>query len=476
MEGACCAQEGFQSGAPWALLHFGGVQLGDSRRSRRVVELAAAMAENPHMSLPKQLPDWSDLTGAYRLLSNDAVTPQALLAGHEALVRRQAAGHAVVLCVQDDTSLDFTCRTGIKALGITGDGLGRGLLQHGALAVLPDKRLLGVLDMAWHAVQRAKPGETRRESQARWSKHDVWQDAAVAIGAWSGGSRLIHVGDRHADLFRFMRSAIDLGHGLVVRAMHDRQVDDSTRHMWEKLEAAESLGILAVELGTQRDGGNRVKRRGREATLTIRAAPLVVAPPTGDPRTKDAGPLALWAVYLKEEQPPEGVEPVEWMLVTTLEAGTLQQAVVIIGYYTCRWVIEEWHRCLKEGCRIERSQLDHAADLQRLAAIQCVLAVRLMQMRDMADDSASAESPEALRQTVPAMYRLIVAGLAKVSPDTLTPGAFWRAIAKRGGWLGRKHDHRPGWIVLWRGWSDIVQMVRGAQLFQQSQTTSDRCV
>jgi hypothetical protein len=476
MVSECCAHKNQEAGA-WATVHFGGAELGDKRRSRRLLLLATAIAENPQMSLPKQLGHWSDLTAAYRLLSNEQVDPQGILAPHQALVRQAASEHPVILCVQDTTQLDFTLRTGIEGLGIIGDGNGRGLMQHTALAVLPDKRLLGILDLACHAMSPKPKGETRRERQSRWTERYLWHEAAVRIGAWPQGRQLVHVGDRHADLFRFMHEATALGHGFVVRAMHDRYVDDSTQRLWEKLLRQEPMGQMTVKLGTQRDKGNRVMRQGREAIVTIRAAPVVVPPSRNDPRTEDAAPLSLWAVHLVEEHPPEGAEPVEWMLVTSLEAQSLEQAQVIIGYYTCRWVIEEWHRCLKEGCRIEDSQLDQAEDIQRLGAVLSVVAVRLVEMRDLADATDErATSPEALRDLVPALYIMIVAGLAKVPPEKLTPKKFWRTIAQRGGYLARKNDPRPGWKVLWRGWTDIVQMVRGAQLYAQLLRADEKCV
>lgn len=475
MDGVGCAQEYSQESLQWATIHFGTAPLKDERRSKRLVRMAAAMSENPRMSLPKQFPDWSDLTAVYRFLSNEQVDPQDMLQPHRTLVRRQAAEHPVVLCVQDDSQLDFTLRSGTHGLGRIGNSKGRGILQHGALAVLPDGRLLGVLNLAFHAVPEAKHNETRMERQSRWTTRDVWREAALSIGVWPEGSTLIHVGDRHSDVFRFLHEALALGHGFVARAMHDRHLHVAAERLWDKLSAQAVLGTRTVNLLTQRDKGNKVKRAGREAVLTIRAAPVVIAPPTQDIRTQGAQPLALWAVHAKEDHPPEGAEAVQWMLLTSLEASTLKQALLILDYYTCRWVIEEWHRCEKEGCGLEQSQLDEAEDIERLAAILSVLAVRLLQMRDLAD-SAEAESPEALEALVPPLYVQLVAGLAKVEAAKLTPRQFWRAIAKRGGWLGRRHDSRPGWIVIWRGWSDLLQMVRGAELYQQITQARKNCV
>jgi hypothetical protein len=477
MASECCAPGNCKESGGWAMMHFGGAELGDKRRSSRLVMLAAAIAENPQMSLPKQLPDWSDLTGAYRLLSNEAVDPQAILAPHKALVRQAAGEHGVILCVQDTTQLDFTLRTGITGLGIIGDGTGRGLVQHAALAVLPDKRLLGILDLNWHAMEPVPKGEKRKERRARWTERYLWHEAAQRIGPWRQGRQLIHVGDRHADVFRFMHEARTLGHDFIVRAMHDRYVDDATEHLWEKVLRQEPLGQMSVTLGVQRNKANAIKRIGREALLTIRVTAIEVPPPQDDPRTLSVQPLSLWAVHLVEEHPPAGVDPVEWMLVTSLQAMALEEAQRIIGYYTCRWVIEEWHRCLKEGCKIEDSQLDEAADIERLAAVLAVVAARLLEMRDLAQATDErASSPESLRRLVPAMYITMAAGLAKVPVETLTPRLFWRTIAKRGGYLGRKNDPRPGWKVLWRGWTDLVQMVRGAELYQQLLDAGGKCV
>lgn len=474
MDGMCCAQEA----QAWALVQFGHARLKDPRRTRRLVALAAAALERPDMSLPQQHRDWADLQAAYRFLSNDAVDAQDIIAAHAAVTRQAAASCPVLLCVQDDTTLDFTLRTGIQGLGMIGDGHGRGLLQHTGLAVRPDKSVLGILHLRYYTPGPAPEGETRRQRQSRWNVRDVWQETAQALGVWEG-PRLLHVGDRHADLFRFFDICRSLGHGWVVRAQHDRWVDQDTQHLWEKLGAQTPLGTMRVPLGSQRNKGNQVQRAAREATLTIRVAPVLFAPGRNDPRTSDAPAIALWALYLQEQDPPAGGTPVEWMLLSSEAVTDLAQARQIIGYYTCRWVIEEFHRCLKEGCRIEAAQLDEAADLMRLGAILSPAAIRLLQLRDLAErasQDATLDTPEMLQRMVPALYLLIVAGLAKADARTFTPRQFLLTIAKRGGYLGRKHDPRPGWKVLWRGWIEIVQMVQGAELFQQLQQTANTSV
>jgi hypothetical protein len=403
-------------------------------------------------------------------LSNEHIDPQAILAPHRQLVREQALEHPVVLCLEDDTELDFTNRSSLRGAGQIGDGRGRGLLQHSALAVLPDGRVLGLLDVAWHAPQAVAEGETMRQRQARWNLSDVWPEAVQRIGAWEGAGQLVHVGDRHADLFRHLGAIVAIGHHFVVRAMHNRYIDDAATRLWDKLDVQAPLGTLRVQVGTQRDHRGRITRKGRTAEVVIRSAAIGIPPACNDPRSSGWPEVAAWAILLREEHPPADLpqdQVVHWVLLSSLPVEELASASTVIGYYTRRWAIEEWHRCYKQGGQIEASQLDEAADIQRLGAIVCVVAVRLLQLRDLADaQHPEASSPQALQRLVPPLYIELVARMCQSSPEALTPRQFLLRVAKQGGYLGRKNDPRPGWIVIWRGWNDLVQMVRGIEIYK----------
>ena len=433
----------------WATGQFGQADLGDARRELRLLRLAAGMVENAAMSLPKQFPSGAELAGAYRFLSNPEIDPQAILAPHRARVRQQAQTHPLVLCVADDTELDLTSHARTQGRGQIGDGRGLGLLQHSALAVLPAGEVLGLLDVAWHAPEPAPEHETLRQRQARWNKSDVWAEAVEAIGRWEGAGKLVQVGDRHADQFRHLGTVLQQGQEFVVRVMHDRYVDEPAQitRIWTKLEAQPVLGQITVQVGAQRDHRGRLTRQGRQAVLSIRTAPVAISPPCNDPRTSAWPTITAWGIYLKEENPPADLpqeQVVEWMLLSSLAAEDLASAVRIVGYYTRRWVIEEWHRCYKQGCRIEASQLDDVEDLQRLGAILCVVAVRLLQVRDLADPRhPQATDPQALRQIVPPLYLAVVARLCRSKASELTPRQFFRQVAKQGGYLGARTTRAP---------------------------------
>src|ERR1700719_358428 len=152
------------------------------------------------------------------------------------------------------------------------------------------------------------------------------------------------------------------------------------------------------------------------------------------------------------------------MLLTSERVTSLQEALVIVEHYRVRWVIEEWHRAVKEGCRLEHSQLTERSALLRLTAVVSVVGVRLIQLRDLADNPANAEQPLHVQNLAPLLWIQIVAALAKIQALELTAKQFWQTMARRGGWLGRRRERRPGWKTIWQGWRDIQQMVEGAEL------------
>jgi len=423
------------------------------------------MARSPDQSLPKQAGGWPDLKAAYRLLSNDRVEPTAIGAAHREQVWHESMKHPVVLCVQDDTDMQS-----VKVVG-------RRHIQHTTLAVVPGGGVLGVLDQRWFARPTPPANETRAQRMGRWRESCVWSDAAESLGKAEGGCRgcrLIHVSDRASDDLSFMAACERQGHGFVIRARHDRRVEEAQDKLWSRMGHAPELGTLTVQVGEQRTGG-RITRRGREAVVTIRVASVTLDPPWNHPAPASAPgsapvPRKVQAIYLRESDPPKDIEAIDWMLLTSESAEHFDDARRLIGYYQQRWVIEEWHRVIKEGCRLKQSQLDSVDSLQRLAAILSIIAVRLLQMRDLADSSINpdtANDPKALQRTTPWTWIALVAALAGTPPEQLTAQQFWRTLALRGGWPGRKRDPRPGWKVLWRGWYDLTQMARGVELMQK---------
>lgn len=429
------------------------------------------MAAAPDHSLPDRHEDWADLKAAYRFLNNPKVTPEGIQRTHRTKVREACAGHARILAVQDGSELDYTGHRSVEGLGFVGGGLGRGLLQHSTLAVTTDGELLGILHQIWWKRQRTPEGETRRQRQARETESGLWSESIVAVGSLGPTTRVIHVTDRGGDCFDTMQAAYERGTGFLIRAKHNRYVGDGSERLWVLLQRQAVAGLRQVDVPARPAKGKQSAQPARRASLAIRFAPVVIPPPRNDPRfTK---PLSVWAVYVAEIDPPAGVEPIEWMLLTSEPVEQFDQAEACINWYTYRWLIEEWHKVEKTGCRLEASQLKNAEALERLAALTAVVAVRLMQLRDLAqaatgptesEPKESSDQAAELQATVPRNWILVVSHLAHCRAEVLTPRLFWLTLAKRGGFIARKSDGAPGWQTIWKGWSEIMMLVQGFEL------------
>jgi hypothetical protein len=149
------------------------------------------------------------------------------------------------------------------------------------------------------------------------------------------------------------------------------------------------------------------------------------------------------------------------LFANTLEQ-MLEEALQRIEWYTCRWLVEEYHSCLKTGCAIEQSQLQHGERLQRLLAFLALLTVRLLQLRDL---SRTRPALLAVTAVQPVLVQ-IIAYQNHSDPNTMTIPQFWRAVARIGGFHGRKSDGQPGWKRLWHGWLRLLDWANGVHFAQ----------
>lgn len=455
------AAPGFLSAEEWAAEQFGQVDVGDVRRTRRAVKVAARMAHHPAGSIPAQSGDWASTKGAYRLFDQEAVTFEAVVSGHWARTRQAAGKVPLVLMVQDNTQLDFTHLRAVEGLGPIGDGKGRGLWLQTILAVEPSAGRGSVLGVAQQAVfcgRRVPAGETATQRQSRQRKGRAWLDAVEAVGSSPSSSRWIHVADREADSFGFFVTCRQTATGFLVRLAQDRRAalgQEAERPAGYAKQLARSLAPLG---GKRLFVRRRPKRQPRWAHLLVSAgAATVFAPWLGD---RGAAPVRGWLVRVWEVDGPTDEEPIEWILLSSEPVEDLAAAVRVASWYSLRWLIEDYHKCLKTGCRVESRQLKHVRRLKPLVGMCAVVAVRLLQLKEQAE--GDPEGPA--KRWVSVGHVAMLAAYFKQSAADMTIRQFWRGVARLGGFLGRRGDGQPGWQTLWRGWQKLDLMTLGASL------------
>jgi hypothetical protein len=445
--------------AAWAQQQFSQVALGDVRRTRRAVSLATQMASQPQVSWPKQAGTWAATKAGYRLFGQQDVTFEALQTQHWAQTRAAAAARAVVLHIQDGSQVDYSGPRARAGLGPIGDGGGWGFLLHTTLTV--DPQTTGVLGLSHQMLavrQPAPPQETKRQRKQRPRESEVWGQSVAALGVAPAGSCWVQVCDREADTFAFFAACQQHGHHFLVRAAQKR------RAAWGPTAPAPRGGLLdlarTLPAGAQKELElrRRPQRAPRRGTLNVAWAPLTLWPPQDERVGQE--PLRLWVVRVWEPQTPAGEEPIEWVLLTDVPTPDAAAARARAEWYALRWLIEEYHKCLKSGCGVEARQLETAERLAACLALLAVVAVRLLQLKHTARHAPQRPAAEC----VSADHVRVLAAYRGRAAETFTAYEFWREVAKLGGFLARRRDGEPGWQTVWRDWRDLDLMTCGARL------------
>lgn len=438
--------------------------MGDKRRTERAVKLAESAALAATASLPGMCGAWKDSKAAYRLLDRKPVTFENLSRTHRRLTLESAAGCAVVLHVSDTTTLSFAYRAAAD-LGPTGSsGRGRGMLLHSTLAV----DVSGGIDAPPQVLGlSAQQLWARQTSSAPAVESSKWARAVEAVGTPPPRSRRVHVGDCESDCWEAMEACRSRQMGFALRACQNRQViaghAAATGPQGQTTLLFDLLGRQPMLGGKSLWVRGRKGREARWAKLAISAMPLTLLAPknwSDKPHRQDRPrpqAIACWAVRVWEIDPPATEEPIEWVILSDEPVNDLEAAAKVVFWYACRWLIEEYHKCLKTGCRAEDRQLETADRLGALLGLLTVVAVRLLQLKHQA--RCNPQRPA--RQVVPREHVNVLASHQGLRRD-MTVHQFWRAVAQLGGFLARKSDGDPGWLTLWRGGQKLDLLVEGA--------------
>ena len=440
----------------WAVTEFADADLGDARRTQRLVELATVFAQRPGASLPEACGNRAMLKAAYRFFDNEAIDPQAILESHVIATSDRLARVPRVLAVQDTTELDWTAHPATTGLGPLAHPAHQGLHVHTTLALTPERVPLGLLAQQVWVRDPDDPGKraTRKQRPIAEKESLKWLtsvEAVTAAHAQGPQTHFVCIGDREADVYDLFVQERPAGVDLLVRAAWNRRVDHPERYLWAKVAAQPVAATLTVQ----------VPRRGtqpaRQATVSVRWCLVCLCPPTHR-QAEQLPTVAVWAVQALEEHPPAGAEPLEWVLLTTCAVQTTADAITRVDWYACRWGIEVWHKVLKSGCRLEARQLETAEQLQRCLAVSSVIAWRILYATMLSRAMPEAPCTVLLE---PEEWQALYCAIQRVPTPPTTPPPLRQAvrwIAQLGGFLGRRGDGEPGVTVLWRGFQQLTTL------------------
>jgi len=401
-----------------------------------MIALATEVAAKPDASTPRQTEDWADCKAAYRLFARKEVTFDALIAPHCAQTR--AVEQGVWLVINDTTEINFGFDRQIRGAGRVGSADARGFYLHSAMIVnAKSEELMGLAAQELYTrplkkvprVSSAQRKNLRRET-------DVWGRVIDRVGPPPAGARFVHVCDRGADNFEIYCHLLQQRAEWVIRAAQlQRKVRDGEGceiTLGEAVRAQPCAGTYQLEV--QANGDQPARTAAIEVRWTRIAMPR---PKTGVGRyVRDSGikEIAMWAVEAHEVRPPRGVKALRWVLLTSENVGGFADAWRVLEWYERRPLIEEYHKCLKTGCRVEQRRYRTADRLAPVIGLLSVLAVRLLRLKTI----ARVQPERAAAGVVPSEWLKALPLLLKRHRTITTVREFFRGLASLGAALTKK--------------------------------------
>jgi hypothetical protein len=444
----------------WVETELGGVDLGDKRRTRRVMRTVQTFWNRPNASIPEASGSTGEMQAIYDLLSAPTTSAEAIRATHAGATVKRVADCEEVWILQDTSELSFNTLQATEGLGPLSGEYSRGLMMHSAVVVDPAGVPQGLLHQEVWARDAEETGKSHnrrnrlieeKESQKWLTTVRVCQERLPAsIKAWI-------IGDSESDIYELMAMPRRSGIELLIRATHNRRVHDpeGLAYLRESANAAPVAGTIEVELK------RTPKRQARTAEMEVRLCPeLQILRPRHKQKNTAVEAVSVSVVLVRElgELPPEA-ERVEWLLVSTKPLADFAAALSAVAAYVARWKVERYHYTLKSGCQVEKLQLEHADRIERAVALYSIVAWRLLFITYLARTSPDLPCTVALDEDEwKVLHRMTNPG-KRLPPRPLYLRDAVHQIARLGGFPGRRSDGDPGVKVLWRGLRRLADFV-----------------
>jgi len=461
----------------WVGGEFAGIDLGDSRLNERTRIIGEDFAKRPSARIPEACKTWMKVKAAYRYFDSKKVTPEKIITPHRKQTINRMRNHGVVLALQDTVFFSYNHKAnGLGPIGKNNDH-GMGIIFHHVFPVTTRGLPLGTLyQNIW--TRKEVPDEEKIEKIRRLQETPVeekeisrWILAALKTDQLApGGVKVVTVCDREADFYEFIGNSLACNRPFVIRANHDRKIETEQNDSNFEMISQALMGVRIAGTYEVEVLGNS-KRSARTATVVVRYTKITLREPYRSDAAessfeKKSGTITAISV-VEFSLPPEGEEPIHWVLLTNEAVANIEDAKEKIDWYCCRWLIEIYHKVLKTSCRVEDSLLRNSERLSRYIALKTVIAYRLMLLTYI-----SRINPADLATSVltDAEWKMLYAMSNETStfprkPPTVRQCVRW--LSQHGGFLGRTRDGEPGIVTVARGWQRLCDFVTAVGVYRR---------
>jgi hypothetical protein len=450
-----------ESARDWAEEIFGHADLGDSRRTRRLVRIAADAAERPGGKVLEVCRTSATRQGAYDFLSNGSVSPEAVQRAVTKATTLACGGSTFCFVAIDGTALsltDWQRRKDFGAVGTTHNGA-RGLKVVNAFAVAEDGTPIGMLGQKWwrreaHKRRRDCRHRTVDEKETQYWLSAIRESAFCLSGV---GTRAWFQLDREGDRYATLKTLHESGQWFTVRSSwSERYLAGRKRSIRLRHAVAKSKvrGGFLLQVPTKYD------RPGRVAKMLIRTASVVLE--MHEPATGNRFHLPVNVVDARESRTtPRGAKPIHWRLLTNRPIDTDKDVENVLRGYTQRWKIEELHRTWKSGaCRVEESQLRTTNGVMKWAIIMVATASRIERIKHLHRTSPESDASSEFSHWEIAAAVLMKRRYRRRNEPEPNPnpsvGEIVVWLAELGGYTGKSSGGPPGSITIRRGLESVA--------------------
>jgi hypothetical protein len=455
----------------WVEKEFQTIDFGSKRLEKRFLRVMNDLSQEPEQSLWLASGSRINAKAAYRMIGNKEFTKENILSAHKdatntrnkntlQLINNNNANNNsknnVLLAIQDTMAVNYDTHKKMVGLGYNCDK-SLGINVHSCLLITPEGVTMGLVDQSTNTRETNKDIQSPHEKQKRKiqdKESGRWlQTMQTAQTNAPKNAKLIHIADREGDMYEWYNLALNTKQSFVIRAKHDRLTPEGT-HIWEEVVRSKPRGQIKLFIAKN----SKSQTEEREAILTLRYITTEIQRPLNRTEPELPSCLTVNLVNVAEEDPPEGVTPIEWMLTTNLELTSCEDALRVVDYYRQRWKIERFHFVLKSGCRIEGLQQHSVDRLEIVVLLYSLISVHIMMLTYLSRLYPELSCELFFSQSEWKMlYR--AAKRTTVAPEV--PFSMADAIgfvAVLGGFVGAPSDGPPGLKVVWMGLSKFFTL------------------
>ena len=443
----------------WVANEFKTLSFNSERLESRFQMAMSDLSDQPDKSIWLASGSRANAKAVYRMLSNEKVNAESILAAHRDAISERCVESPILLAVQDTMAVNYNTHTKTKGLGYNCEQ-SLGINAHNCILLTPCGIPLGLL---------AQSVNTREENNSAGKTHQEKRDRPIeekesyrwletmrtAAQNAPAQASLIHIADREGDIYELYALAQRMEEKFVIRAVHNRLTTEKMPAI-QTLRESDPVGRTTVTI----PANHKNKTKERDVLMTVQYQCVDILKPQIRKKADDLEPsLRLTLIRLAEEYPYEVAEPIEWLLITNLEVNSAEDAVRIAGYYKQRWKIERFHFVLKSGCKIENIQQRSVDGIALMILMYSIIAIHIMQLTFLARNAPEMPCDIILDESE---WKTLYCAANRsrsvpIHPPSLEEAV--RLIAKLGGHVGAKSDGLPGLKVIWIGLNKLFVLV-----------------